>query len=384
MIAHPNFDPVAIEIFGFGIHWYGIMYLLGLAIAWGIGHQLVKRPSFSPLRGLEMEDLIVAAAIGIILGGRLGYVLFYNPTYFAAHPVQIFYLWKGGMSFHGGLLGVIVSLWILAKIHAITDIREKLAAEGDMDSAEDSDVLETVTSHKNIFLRLVDFAAALTPPGLGLGRLGNFINGELPGRVTSPDLPWAMSFSHIDYLPRHPSQLYQMFYEGILLTALMLYLVRTPRAPGVLAGAFLIAYAVGRFFIEYFREPDAHLGLLFLQLSMGQLLCVPMFLLGLVMVYRTRINVWLAALRNEKGELSWGGLIHRVLAAEPDLSWSEHEQAFADDYDIDEDIAEESRLGLLFNRLFARQKTVEETVSGGRIRLTRREKRRLKKKKRKK
>lgn len=382
MIAHPNFNPVAIEIYGFGIHWYGIMYLLGLAAAWTIGHQLLKRPSFSPLRGLAMEDLIAAAAAGIIIGGRLGYIVFYNPVYFAAHPLQIFYLWNGGMSFHGGLLGVIASLWVLARLHSIPDIREKLAVEDDMDSADDGDVLETVTSQKNIFLRLVDFAAVLTPPGLGLGRLGNFINGELPGRVASADLPWAMTFSYLDYLPRHPSQLYQMFFEGVVLTAIMLYLARAPRAPGVLAGAFLIAYSGGRFFLEYFREPDAHLGLLFLKLSMGQLLCIPMFLLGWIMVYRARLGAWLTALRDEKGDLSWGGLIHRMFAAEPDLSWSAHEQAFADNYGLDDE-AEGSGSGNFLRRLFTEKKE-ERVLIDSKIRLTRREKRRLKKKKKKK
>ncbi len=394
MFIHPHPDPIAIEIFGFGIRWYGLMYLTGLGIAWALGHQLLKRASFSSLRGLVVEDLIVAAAIGVIIGGRLGYVLFYNPAYYASNPLEIFYLWNGGMSFHGGLLGVIVSLWILARLHAIPNIKQILQAESaegmgvdendDEEfetTLEDTAVLETVTSHKNIFLRLVDLAAVLTPPGLGLGRLGNFINAELPGRVTSADLPWAMSFGIPDYLPRHPSQLYQMFFEGILLTCIMLYLLRKPRAPGWLAGAFLIIYAMGRFFVEFFREPDTHLGLLFLNFTMGQLLSIPMLLLGLFLIYRVRIDDWRHGNNADGTPVNFKTLLQQLFVSEPSSTWDEHEKAYAENYGDEKD-EEESRS--FFARLFSfSAKEEEEEVPPGKFRLTRQQKRRLKKKKRK-
>lgn len=390
MIVHPHPDPVAIEIFGLNIHWYGIMYLVGFIIAWGIARYLIRLDSFSSLRGIILEDFIVAAAIGVVIGGRLGYVLFYNPSYYAEQPLEIFNLAAGGMSFHGGLAGVIVSLWVLARIHAISNVRQLLEEEnrdqgdqgGEQYDQRDAEILETVTSQQTIFLRLVDFAAVVTPPGLGLGRLGNFINAELPGRVTSADLPWAMSFGYPDYLPRHPSQLYQFFIEGIILTALMLYLSRRQHPPGWLAGVFLIAYAIGRFSVEFYREPDAHLGLLFLNLSMGQLLSIPLLLIGLALVYRLKITAW----RQGRGDtaLTLKQRLQRMLTAEPDVTWSEHEKLFAENYGEDNgEVEEGSRFGRLLKGLFGGSEEEEVEYISSRIRLTRQEKRRLKKKKRK-
>ena len=273
MIVHPNPDPIAFQVFGFGVRWYGMMYLAGLAIAWAWGRHLLRGQHFSLLRGLAVEDLIVAAALGVVLGGRLGYVLFYHPAHYFAHPQEILFLWQGGMAFHGGFLGVIVSIRILAWLHA----RQPGRAGGG-------------ASVNEVFLRMLDLAAVITPPGLGLGRLGNFINGELPGRVAAADLPWAMVFAAPDDLPRHPSQLYQMGVEGVLLALLMWHLSRrTPaRAPGWLGATFVAAYALGRFCVEFFRAPDGHLGLLLFNLSMGQWLCVPMFLFGAFMMYHLR------------------------------------------------------------------------------------------------
>lgn len=268
MIIHPHPNPVAFEVFGFGVHWYGLMYLAGFALAWAMGRHLLRQQNFTSLHGLVMEDFIVAAVLGVVLGGRLGYVLFYQPAHFLAQPQEIALLWRGGMAFHGGLIGVIVSLWVLAYVHARR---------------------HSAVSLRTAFLRLLDFAAVLTPPGLGLGRLGNFINAELPGRVASAELPWAVVFGVPDDLPRHPSQLYQMGVEGVLLTLLMWGLSRRAHAPGWLGAAFISAYALGRFAMEFFREPDSHLGLLFLQLSMGQWLSLPMFLLGIAMMYHLRL-----------------------------------------------------------------------------------------------
>lgn len=253
MIVHPHPDPVAFELFGLPIRWYGLMYLAGFCIARALAQYLTNRPAFSGIHRPDVENILVFAVVGVVVGGRLGYVLFYNPVFFWHNPLDIFNLGAGGMSFHGGLIGVIVSLWVF--------------------------------SEKGQFLRLADFAAVLTPPGLGLGRLGNFINGELPGRVASENLPWAFNFGVPDSLPRHPSQLYQFFIEGILLTALMLYLARRPHRAGYLAGVFLLAYGGGRFFVEFFREPDAHLGTVFAGLSMGQLLSLPMPLVGVVLIF---------------------------------------------------------------------------------------------------
>lgn len=264
MFTHPYPDPVAIQIANVSVHWYGLLYLFGFTCALLLGYKFIKKPNFSALHHLEVSDIIVTCAIGVILGGRLGYILFYKLSYYLSHPLEIFHVWQGGMSFHGGLLGVAAALFWIAKF------------KGDKQSP---------ATTRQTLVTLFDFVAVLTPPGLGLGRLGNFINGELPGRVITSELPWAMVYSKIDDLPRHPSALYQLAVEGVVLTVVMLFLAtRRHRHAGWLSGGFLIAYGVGRFATEFFREPDAHLGLLVFNLSMGQWLCVPMILLGLVLV----------------------------------------------------------------------------------------------------
>lgn len=251
MFVHPHPDPVAFAVFGLPVRWYGLMYLAGFLLAWLLARRLIRRPAFAALSRADVENLFAYAVVGVVLGGRLGYVLFYNPAHFWQNPAEIFMAWQGGMSFHGGLLGVIVAMWFLGK--------------------------------RARFLRFADLAAILAPVGLGLGRLGNFINAELPGRAAAEGLPWAVDFG--DGVARHPSPLYQFFVEGVLLGALMLFLARRPRPAGFLAGAFLSAYAAGRFFTEFFRQPDAHLGL-FAGLSMGQILSLPMFVLGVWLVFR--------------------------------------------------------------------------------------------------
>lgn len=265
----PDIDPVAVsfpafEVFGRvfqpAIHWYGLMYLLGFAGGWALGVHRAKRPG-SGWQPAEVGDALFYIALGVILGGRLGYVLFYNLGYFAQHPLKIFAVWDGGMSFHGGLLGVIAALWWYAR-------------------------------HTNrSFFGVTDFMAPLTPLGLGAGRIGNFINQELWGRVT--DAPWGMIFARTGGpLPRHPSQLYEFALEGVALFIILWFYSSRPRPVGAVSGLFLICYGTFRFIVEFFREPDQQLGYLaFGWFTMGQLLSLPMILVGMgliVWAYRTR------------------------------------------------------------------------------------------------
>jgi len=249
-IPYPEIDPVLIQLGPFAIRWYALAYIAGLVIGW----QLMRRLCLRPPRVLspeKIDDFLLWAALGVILGGRLGYVLFYKPSFFLQNPLQIFTLWEGGMSFHGGLIGTIVALVWFSK-------RQGLPV-----------------------YTIADLAAAVTPIGLGFGRLGNFINGELWGRAADPSLPWAMIFPQSGSdLPRHPSQLYQFSLEGMLLFALLWFYARRERPQGAVAGAFMFGYGLFRFTAEYFREPDSFLGLLALNMSMGQWLCVPMIVLG--------------------------------------------------------------------------------------------------------
>ena len=231
------------------MHWYGLMYLVGLGLIWHAGRWAIGR-GLTPITRQQLEDLIFWGMLGAILGGRLGYVLFYKPAEYLANPAGILAIWQGGMSFHGGLLGVILVLVLYARSRKLS-----LWAVGDL-------------------------AAITVPLALGAGRIGNFINGELWGRAT--DLPWGMVFPQaLDGIARHPSQLYQAFLEGLLLSSIAAILaVRRVLAPGQLAGVFLVGYGLVRFMIEFTREPDSHLGLLALGLSMGQWLSLPMILAG--------------------------------------------------------------------------------------------------------
>ena len=252
MIIHPQFDPVAIHLGPLAIRWYGLMYVLGFLGILLLGrHRIKTQPRLNwSLR--ELDDLIFYGVLGTILGGRLGYVLFYKLDYYLQHPLEIFYVWQGGMSFHGGLLGVILAMLLFARHH-----------------------------HKHWF-SVTDFVAALTPPGLMFGRIGNFINQELPGRETT--VPWGMQFPAVDNLVRHPSQLYQAAGEGLLLFLILWIFTNKSRPLGAASGVFLVGYGIFRFLAEYTRQPDDFLGLLALNLSMGQWLCVPMIIGGMTML----------------------------------------------------------------------------------------------------
>jgi phosphatidylglycerol:prolipoprotein diacylglycerol transferase len=257
MLTHPQFNPIALDLnaigIPFGIHWYGLMYLVAFVLFLLLARRRVARAPYAE-RGWtarDVEDLLFHGVLGVIVGGRLGYVLFYKPAYYLAHPLEVFAVWQGGMAFHGGLLGVIVALWLFAR------------------------------ARQRPFLEVGDVVAPCVPVGLAAGRMGNFINGELWGRAADPALPWAMIFPQAaDRVPRHPSQLYQFALEGLLLFALLWWFGRRPRPTGRVAALFLIGYGLLRFTAEWFREPDRFLGLLGLGLSMGQWLCLPMIVVG--------------------------------------------------------------------------------------------------------
>ncbi|MDH5539497.1 MAG: prolipoprotein diacylglyceryl transferase [Rhizobacter sp.] len=256
MLIHPQYSPIALQIGPVAIHWYGLTYLVAFGLFLWLGARRVKQPHFAQAGWTrrDVEDLLFYGVLGVVIGGRLGYVLFYKPGYYAANPLEILAVWKGGMAFHGGLLGVITAMAWFA--HA----------------------------KRRPFLQVTDLIAPCVPTGLASGRIGNFINGELWGRAADPALPWAMVFPQSGTtLPRHPSPLYQFALEGMLLFVLLWVYAKKPRALGKVSGAFLVGYGVFRFIAEYFREPDRFLGLLALGMSMGQWLCIPMVLAGIVL-----------------------------------------------------------------------------------------------------
>jgi phosphatidylglycerol---prolipoprotein diacylglyceryl transferase len=252
MLVHPQIDPVALQLGPVAIHWYGLTYLAAFALFYWLGTLRTRHQPFARIGWAreDVEDILFAGVLGVVIGGRIGYCLFYKPEYYLANPLEILYVWQGGMSFHGGLLGVIVAEIWFAK------------------------------TRKRPLLEVADFVAPCVPTGLMMGRIGNFINGELWGRVADPSLPWAMVFRGAGDAPRHPSQIYQILLEGLLLFILLWLYARKERKSGQVAAAFLVGYGIFRFIAEFFREPDAHLGLLSLGMSMGQWLCVPMVLGG--------------------------------------------------------------------------------------------------------
>jgi len=250
---YPAIDPVAIALGPLQVHWYGLMYLVGFAGAWWLGKIRTRKP-WSVLNEDHVSDLVFWGAIGVVLGGRFGYVFFYNFDRFLQEPLWLFQVWTGGMSFHGGLLGVIGALWFYCRSRGLR------------------------------FFQVADFVAPLVPIGLGAGRIGNFIGGELWGRAT--DVPWAMVFPRDEWgLLRHPSQLYQFALEGVALFAILWWFSRKPRPLMTVSGLFLASYGSFRFFVEFFREPDAHLGYLaWGWLTMGQLLSLPMVVAGIGLI----------------------------------------------------------------------------------------------------
>ncbi|MBZ4200348.1 MAG: prolipoprotein diacylglyceryl transferase [Methylotenera sp.] len=251
MFVHPQFDPIAIHLGSFGIHWYGLMYLTGFLAFLALGKWQITHRTWHGWTVPMLDDALFFGALGVILGGRLGYVLFYQLDYFMQHPAQILAVWQGGMSFHGGLLGVLLAMGLFANKYQLK------------------------------WISVMDFIAPLVPIGLGAGRLGNFINGELWGRVTNTD--YGMVFPQVDGLLRHPSQLYEFALEGIFLFLLLWIYSAKARAPGRIAALFLIGYGSVRFIAEYTREPDSYLGLLSMGFSMGQWLSLPMVLIGIAL-----------------------------------------------------------------------------------------------------
>jgi len=252
MLEYPRIDPIAIQLGPVAIHWYGIMYLIGFVAAWWLLRRRAGRADLQWTHG-QIDDLIFYGALGVILGGRLGYLLFYKPGAWLDDPLLIVRVWEGGMAFHGGLIGVIVAMVVFARRHG-----------------------------KRPF-EVLDFIAPVVPVGLGAGRIGNFINGELWGRVS--DVPWAMVFPGAGPQPRHPSQLYEFALEGVVLFVALWWFSARPRPRMAVSGAFLVLYGSFRFGVEFFRMPDAHLGTLAMGwLTMGQLLSLPMIVAGIIML----------------------------------------------------------------------------------------------------
>lgn len=250
----PHFDPIAFSIGPLAVHWYGLMYLFGFAAFWLLGRQRARQ-AWRGMSAQDVEDLLFYGVIGVILGGRLGFCLLYQPEWYLTHLLDIFKVWQGGMSAHGGIVGSILAIAYYAR------------------------------RQKTSFLTVADFVAPLVPLGLMFGRLGNFINGELWGRAADPTLPWAMIFENSGTLvPRHPSQLYEAFLEGALLFTVLWLFSRKPRPAGAVGALFCLGYGLVRFVVEYFREPDSYLGLGLFGLSRGQWLSLPVMALGLVVL----------------------------------------------------------------------------------------------------
>ncbi len=253
MLVYPHINPIALQLGPLAVHWYGLMYMAGFLTFIWLGRKRIVALNLKQINNKTLDDLLFYGVLGVILGGRLGEVLFYNPGYYFSNPLKILAVWEGGMSFHGGFLGVLVAMAVFAY------------------------------QHKLRWLELMDFIAPLVPPGLAFGRLGNFINGELWGRPT--DATWGMVFAHVDNLPRHPSQLYEFALEGVLLFIVLWLYAKKPRPVGSVSGLFLIGYGSFRFLAEFTRNPDDGIfGLMTLGISMGQWLSLPMVVIGVLMM----------------------------------------------------------------------------------------------------
>jgi len=265
MLTYPDIDPVAVSFGPLQVHWYGLMYLVAFIAGWWLGQVRARRPGTS-WKPQEIGDLVFYFALGAILGGRIGYTLIYNLPDFLGDPLVIFRIWQGGMSYHGGMVGVFVAMWLYGR-HT-----------------------------QRTFFQVTDFLAPLVPIGLGAGRIGNFINGELWGRPT--DLPWGMVFPHVDAQPRHPSMLYEAMLEGLVFFLILWIFSRKPRPTMAVSGLYLLCYGVFRFLVEFVRMPDAQIGyLVFNWVTMGQVLSLPMIVIGAAfLVY---------AYRRKDGAVSW-------------------------------------------------------------------------------
>ena len=264
-LTHPQLDPIALHITNsFGIHWYGLMYLLGFLAFFALGRYQIKHKTWFGWSNEMLDDALFYGALGVILGGRIGYVLFYQLSGFIHQPVDILKVWQGGMSFHGGFLGVLIAMYFFYKKHGF------------------------YITGKKPWLKIMDFVAPLVPIGLGAGRMGNFINGELWGRATNS--AYGMIFPQVDNVARHPSQLYEFALEGIVLFTLLWIYSRKQRPIGAISALFLIGYGSFRCLVEFTRQPDSQLGLLQLGLSMGQWLSLPMVALGVWMWVKARKN----------------------------------------------------------------------------------------------
>ena len=259
-IAYPDISPIVFSLGPLVIRWYSLAYLFGIISAWFLVSKNIKKYNL-PITKANLEDLVFYATLGIILGGRIGYVLFYGTDMFLKNPLEIFAIWHGGMSFHGGIIGVIIAIYLVSK------------------------------KINYPFLSLTDLSVLYTPIGIFCGRLANFANDELWGRVS--DVPWAVRFPSGGYLPRHPSQLYEAFCEGILLFIILNLLWKKQwirKHTGFVSGIFLVFYGTFRMFIELFRQPDEQIGFVFMKVTMGQLLCLPFLVLGFWVIYRAVSN----------------------------------------------------------------------------------------------
>lgn len=257
MLIHPMPDPVIVSIGPLAVHWYGVMYLVAFAQFILIGRLRIKQPHIAAIgwKKEDLDDMLFYGVLGVVLGGRLGEVLFYDPVYYFSNPAQILAVWKGGMSFHGGFIGVMIAMAIWSR------------------------------KQGRHFMDTMDFIAPLVPLGYAAGRLGNFINAELPGRVADASLPWAMIWPNVDNLPRHPSPIYQMLVDGILLFIVLWFFSKKPRPRMAVAGMFSLLYGCARFFTEYFRTPDYIVSLPGnITISAGQMLSVPMIVLGIILL----------------------------------------------------------------------------------------------------
>lgn len=254
MLNYPHIDPIALQLGPLAIRWYSLAYIAGIFLGWLYAKQMNKRAKFA--NAVQFENVITWIVIGIVLGGRIGYCLFYNTSYFLSHPHEMLYIWQGGMSFHGGMIGFVIAMYSYCRLNKIA------------------------------FFPFMDAAAAVAGIGIFFGRIANFINGELYGRVT--DSEWGIVFPHSDSNPRYPSQLFEAFGEGLLMViilSIMFWVFNAWKRPRLISGTFLVWYSIVRIFVEQFREPDEQLGFFFGSITMGQILSAPMFLLGIILIF---------------------------------------------------------------------------------------------------